>query len=275
MSDAAVTGTIMATVEPDSAAVVTGTVVATVSEPAPAPSKSFDETDVQAVDVTGDGGVLKKTIREAPEGAEGPLEEGQQVSTHYTGTLADSGKKFDSSRDKNQPWSFTLGAGQVIKGWDAAVKTMKVGERALLRLSKDYAYGDKGNLPAIPPSATLDFDLEILGARPKPVDPLTHWMGKLVEARKEHGKDSDHKDIADALANLGHIFFRRGDTDRAMSLQQESLEMRRKLAGGGETAESLDVAMSLGFVASLCVMCGRGGSSCRACGCRSVSMDDG
>jgi FK506-binding protein 4/5 len=73
---------------------------------------------------------------------------------HYTGTLTD-GTKFDSSVDRGDPFSFTLGASQVIKGWDTAVATMKKGEKVLLTLRQDYAYGERGSPPNIPGGATL------------------------------------------------------------------------------------------------------------------------
>ncbi|XP_020893609.1 12 kDa FK506-binding protein [Exaiptasia diaphana] len=88
--------------------------------------------------------------------------QGQTVVVHYTGTLID-GKKFDSSRDRGKPFKFTLGAGQVIRGWDEGVCQMKVGECAKLTCSPDYAYGSKGYPGVIPPNATLIFDVELLG----------------------------------------------------------------------------------------------------------------
>jgi len=86
------------------------------------------------------------------------------VSVHYTGWLP-NGEKFDSSRDRNQPFSFTLGAGQVIAGWDEGVAGMKVGGQRKLVIPADLGYGTAGAPPDIPPGATLVFDVELLDVR--------------------------------------------------------------------------------------------------------------
>jgi FKBP-type peptidyl-prolyl cis-trans isomerase FkpA len=89
---------------------------------------------------------------------------GSKVSVHYTGWLP-NGEKFDSSRDRNEPFGFTLGAGQVIAGWDEGVAGMKAGGRRKLIIPADLGYGTSGAPPDIPPGATLVFDVELLEVR--------------------------------------------------------------------------------------------------------------
>jgi len=94
---------------------------------------------------------------------EGPLAEpGDMLTVHYVGTLSD-GKVFDSSLDRNLPFSFTLGAGQVIRGWDEGFSGMRVGGRRRLIIAPDYGYGEFG-VGTVPPNSTLFFEIELLNA---------------------------------------------------------------------------------------------------------------
>lgn len=96
------------------------------------------------------------------EGSGATPRTGQTVVVHYTGWLT-NGTKFDSSHDRNQPFTFVLGQGNVIKGWDEGVAAMKVGSKHKLTIPPEKAYGDRGFPGAIPPNSTLVFEVELLG----------------------------------------------------------------------------------------------------------------
>ena len=103
-------------------------------------------------------------IEELVVGAGAVAAAGQSVTVHYTGWLTD-GTKFDSSKDRNDPFVFGLGQDQVIRGWDEGVQGMKVGGKRKLTIPADLGYGARGAGGVIPPNATLVFEVELLGVR--------------------------------------------------------------------------------------------------------------
>jgi len=129
------------------------------------PQVAFSETRQGATNVTE---LVKKDIK-IGTGEEAVV--GKMVEVHYTGWLYDpaapdkKGAKFDSSRDRGTPFSFLLGAGRVIKGWDRGVAGMKVGGQRTLTIPAEMAYGTRGAGNVIPPNAALIFDVELLGLR--------------------------------------------------------------------------------------------------------------
>jgi FKBP-type peptidyl-prolyl cis-trans isomerase FkpA len=106
--------------------------------------------------------VMPLTTEDLKVGTGAEAKAGKRVSVHYVGTLT-TGKKFDSSRDHGEPFGFTLGAGQVIEGWDKGVAGMKIGGVRKLTVPPEMGYGASGYPPVIPPNATLVFEVELLG----------------------------------------------------------------------------------------------------------------
>jgi FKBP-type peptidyl-prolyl cis-trans isomerase FkpA len=108
--------------------------------------------------ITTDSGLI---IEDQTEGAGATASAGQRVAVHYTGWLTD-GRKFDSSRDRNEPFEFPLGGRRVIAGWDEGVQGMKVGGTRQLTIPPELGYGARGAGGVIPPNATLVFEVELL-----------------------------------------------------------------------------------------------------------------
>ncbi|EGB11396.1 hypothetical protein AURANDRAFT_36393 [Aureococcus anophagefferens] len=115
----------------------------------------------EPIDIMGDGSIMKTIVKAAPAENTASPQDGHKVKVHYVGTLTADGSKFDSSRDRDSPFDFTVGSG-VITGWSEAVPTMKVGEIAKFTICSDKAYGASGSPPKIPPNASLDFEIELL-----------------------------------------------------------------------------------------------------------------
>ncbi|BFG42653.1 hypothetical protein CerSpe_289270 [Prunus speciosa] len=145
----------------------------------------------------GKQGLKKKLLKEG-EGWDTP-KNGDEVEVHYTGTLLD-GTQFDSSRDRGTPFKFTLGQGQVIKGWDEGIRTMKKGEDALFTIPPELAYGDSGSPPTIPPKATLQFDVELLSWTS--VNDISKDGGIIKKILKEGEKWENPKDLDEVIVNF-------------------------------------------------------------------------
>ncbi len=133
-----------------------GLLAALIAVPVHAAAKEVKKTETKVV-TTASG--LKYSDLVVGKGAS-PVA-GKRVKVHYTGTL-ENGKKFDSSVDRNEPFSFVIGVGQVIPGWDEGVMTMKVGGKRKLIIPSKLGYGASGAGGVIPPNATLLFDVELL-----------------------------------------------------------------------------------------------------------------
>ncbi|XP_030023073.1 FK506-binding protein 59 isoform X2 [Manduca sexta] len=173
----------------------------------------------EGVDITGDRGVLKRIIK-VGEGTETP-NQGCHVSVHYTGTLLD-GTKFDSSRDRNEPFQFCLGKDSVIKAWDIGVATMKKGEVCVLTCAPEYAYGASGSPPKIPPNATLQFEIEMLD-----------WKLEDLSPDKKNGI-------------LRHIITKGSGFDSPNDGALVTVELEGKLQADGKVFDTRTVTFNLG-----------------------------
>ncbi|TVQ57006.1 MAG: FKBP-type peptidyl-prolyl cis-trans isomerase [Spirulina sp. DLM2.Bin59] len=135
------------------------TLTETVAAEAPTLTLDLDEESTPVSEIVTTESGLQYEVLAAGNGP--TPERGKTVVVHYTGTLED-GKKFDSSRDRGQPFSFKIGVGQVIKGWDEGVMSMQLRERRKLIIPAELGYGARGAGGVIPPNATLIFDVELL-----------------------------------------------------------------------------------------------------------------
>lgn len=156
-----------------------------------------------------DGGLLKKILVEG-QGDASPTP-GSSVEVHYVGTLHSDGSKFDSSRDRDSKFKFDVGVGQVIKGWDQGIISMKRGEKCILRCSADYAYGERGSPPKIPGGATLNFEVELFSWKEKVKPPAM----MTAEERREH---------ALKMKDMGTEAFKQGDFPTAVNRYEDGAE---------------------------------------------------
>lgn len=135
------------------------------SKPAAAPAKATTAEKKETKSMTLPGGLIATDVT---TGTGTEAKSGDTVRVHYTGTLNDAkGAKFDSSRDRNDPFEFHLGAGEVIKGWDEGVKGMKIGGKRTLTIPPEMGYGSRGAGPIIKPNSTLFFEVELLAVNGK------------------------------------------------------------------------------------------------------------
>ena len=150
-----------AVLQPSAVPTVTvGSPTATPEGQTPAPTAPASPPDVAGEEITTASGLKYIDIQ---PGAGATPQTGQTLSMNYTGWVQADGSKFDSSLDRGQPFTFALGTGAVIKGWDEGIATMQVGGKRRLIIPPDLAYGQTGRPPKIPQNSTLIFDVELLG----------------------------------------------------------------------------------------------------------------
>jgi len=163
------------------------------------------------------GELLKKILVEG-KGESPPI--GSHVTVHYVGTLHSDGSKFDSSRDRPGFFTFDVGVGQVIQGWDVGICTMKAGEKCILRCAPDYAYGESGSPPKIPGGATLNFEVELFSFKEK-VKPASQMT---AEERSAH---------AQKMKDQGTEAFKVQDFATAVNRYEDGVEYITYKPGGG------------------------------------------
>ena len=139
-----------------------------------------------------DGAILKEVKNVGVDPEDKPWK-GDVVWVHYVGTLED-GTQFDSSRDRKERFSFNLGKGEVIKGWDIGVASMCKGEIAVFTIKSDYAYGDVGSPPKIPGGATLIFEVELFDFEGEDIS--KERDKSLIKRIKVNGEGYDHPNVS-------------------------------------------------------------------------------
>jgi len=169
---------------------------------------AINSNSEKEIDLTGDGGVVK-TIIEKGKGSD--IKEGSFVKVHYKGWL-ENGDMFDSSFERSEPYSFKIGEGKVIKGWEIGVKSMKVGEKAKFSITSIYGYKKKGIPPIIPPNADLFFEIELLDLSLQPQETEGFYNEKISTAPrtpKEISEDFEKRmrEKTEKKNDFGNFFF--------------------------------------------------------------------
>jgi peptidylprolyl isomerase len=179
----------------------------------------FDHVNKQPLEVvqlTEDGGITKRIYERGDEGREKP-EEGEKVHVLYEGRLASDNSVFDKSIDPESAFKFTIGQGQVIKGWDIGIASMVVGERAELVLSPEYAYGESGAGASIPPNASLIFKVELI------------QIGKGKKAARYCKTDAQLFAEAQTAKERGNELFKAQNFSEARAYYTEAVDLIVKL----------------------------------------------
>jgi len=213
---------------------------------------------LETLDIHADGKVVKEVLVRPEEDAQRP-NAGDTVFVHYTGYIKETGKKFDSSRDRNKPFDFRIKKGVVIDGWDDGVMTMAVGERARLIINSEKGYGAMGAGPDIPPNADLIFDVELLSitdAEAKRPPPLTQGEKyRLMATAKEEGnaafKKGDYAEAAEKYRSAITHFADKdmGNSDSEMDDEEdEKMEDKEKdTAPSHEAWEEMKTSIQLNY----------------------------
>jgi FKBP-type peptidyl-prolyl cis-trans isomerase len=167
-------------------------------------SNNFSGKDEQIKqDISGDSGVIKTIIK---EGSGSLIQDGFQVKLNYEGKL-ENGRVFDSSLIKNKPFSFIVGDGKVISGWELGIKSMKIGEKAEFYISSKYGYKKKGIPPIIPPNADLFFEIEVLDAFEGENLGLKKNSGLLKNKISENFENFRNTDEPEKISSSEKFFF--------------------------------------------------------------------
>ncbi|XP_047523806.1 FK506-binding protein 2 isoform X1 [Pieris napi] len=174
---------------------------------------------------------LKVEVVSTPEGCTEKSKNGDMLTMHYTGTL-DDGHKFDSSFDRDQPFTFQLGVGQVIKGWDEGLVDMCVGEKRKLTIPSSLGYGERGAGNVIPPHATLHFEVELINIGDSP--PTTNVF-KEIDADADNMLSREEVSIDLAFQAMDT------DGDRELSREEVSDYLKKQMVppDGGEISEDV------------------------------------
>lgn len=155
-----------------------------------------------------DGGVTKEILDHGTGDA--TPQHNNEVDVTYIGRL-ESGEEFDKQVDEDEPFQFFIGSDEIIKGWSIGVATMKKGERAIITIKSDYAYGEKGSPPSIPPNATLKFEIKLLDFRER-------------EKSKWDYQPEERVKIAVEFKNTGNEHFKKGEYDEAIKEYERALD---------------------------------------------------